>query len=334
MRPKRIVTSAAGSGHYRILSGLKWLILEGLARFDLKAVVSVADSGGDTGFWIRDEKGLLPPGDFAKCLVALSPYPEEMLREMFLTKFSEMGELTGHNPANMIFTQFHRASGGDPLIVLRALSQMFRAVGTILPVSLKPVTLGVKVEFQSGRTEWVWEEGRIDRLVYDPEFKGKRFRIIDARLKSSRIRMVTEVSEALLQADLIILGPGDLYTSVLPNLLVPGLARTIRSARAKVVYVCNLMTKHGETDGYRASDFVEQIESRLERKVDYLVCNNERPSQRILRRYAQERSHFVEPDLVSSEGRMVISRNLMSATDVARHNPKALALVIKEILNL
>jgi len=295
---KKIVVIGGGTGSFTILSGLKKYPVE------LTSIVSMMDSGGSTGI-LRDEFGVLPPGDVRRCLVALSD--STIMRELFEYRFKKGKALNGHTIGNLLLTALNEITGSDEEAILKA-SDILRIKGKVLPVTLDNCHLGA--EFANGKK--IIGEAKIGKQKVKHIFLTKKAKIF------------SEAKKAILEADLIILGPGDFYTSILPNLLVTGVTQAINKSKAKTVFVCNIMTK-GETKGFKAKDFVEELSKYLQSIPDFVLMNNKKPSLRVIKRYKKEGSEFVEPNYFG------IKRDLLRRTDYARHEPQKLA---KEIIKL
>lgn len=228
---------AIGGGH-----GLAQL-LEAVQQYagEITAVVSVADDGGSSGRLISALK-IIPPGDLRRCLLALSPEPT-LWRELFGYRFEE-GDVAGHSLGNLILTALTDVLGDFPA-ALRAVSAELRSIGQVVPVALRPLTLEAEIDGETVAGQHAISErrGELSGLRLDPPDEPAN----------------PEALEAIVGADQIILGPGSLYTSVLPALMVPGVVDSMNAASAKVVYVCNLVTQDGETLGMDAVDHVEAL---------------------------------------------------------------------------
>jgi uncharacterized cofD-like protein len=318
--PVRVVTIGGGSGQFALLSGLREL--EGI---DVTAVVSMMDSGGSTGR-LRDELGTLPPGDILKCVVALSPH-HTFARVILQKRFEKDQRLVGHNAGNMLLTMLSRYTGSFPSGVA-ALSEILEARGTILPVTTDQATL--VAELTDGSR--IFGEQAIDMP------RGhQREKIRDVFLvphHSDTIHVYPPVIDAIAKADYILVGPGDLFTSIIPNLIVPGVADALRASRASVVYIMNLMTKYGETHNFGAIDFVERLEAYLERKVDGIIYNSRLPAEEICRMYQAQKSECVilEPDNSYWAGRKVFAGDLLETDGtILRHHPRKLAALLQSI---
>ncbi|MBN2052365.1 YvcK family protein [Candidatus Woesearchaeota archaeon] len=309
---QKIVVIGGGTGSYTILRGLK------NHNIELTAIVSMMDSGGSTGR-LRDEFGFLPQGDVRRCLLALSP-DTGMLRKLFEYRFSRGVGLNGHNLGNLFLTALRDITGREEEAIREA-AKILNIKGRVLPVTTTNCQLGAILE----NNQVVVGETNIDIPRHDPELKIKKLFLVP------KPRAYNETIKAILAADKIIIGPGDLFTSVIPNLLVGGVVPAIKKSKAKKVYVCNIMTKYGETTGFKASDFVNELEKYLGKDVlNYLVCNNKKPSKALLEDYQKEKAEYVEPDLVSKKIRAV-KTDLLDNIDLARHNPEKLARTIMKL---
>lgn len=310
---KKIVVIGGGTGSYTVLRGLKRYPVE------ITAVVSMFDSGGSTGM-LRDEFGMLPPGDVRRCLVALA---EEngvnILRELFNYRFKEDSSLKGHSFGNLFLAALTETLGSEALAIKKA-SKVLNIKGRVLPVSLTNSHLYAALE--DGTV--VEGETNIDVPKHDGNLR------IDRVYLEPDAFIFDETEDAIAQADMIVIGPGDLYTSVIPNLLVRGLPEAIRKSPAKKVYVCNVMTKWGETNGFKASDYARAALGYLGMdKFDYMVCSTTNASEALLSKYAAERSFPVECDRDAKLfADKVLADDLALGSDIIRHDPDKLAAAI------
>jgi len=276
---ERIVCVGGGTGTFVVLSGLKKYCWP-------TAVVSMADNGGSTGR-LRDEFGVLPPGDVRRALVALSSESKSrILRDLFSYRFSQPGSLHGHNFGNLLLTVLADILGGEDKAIAEA-GRLLGIKGRVFPVTLEDTQL--LAEYENGKQ--LLGERFIDNASSGGNGRIRRISLIPGAKIFDRAR------EALLAADLIILGPGDLFTSVVPNLLVTGVPEAICSSGAKLVYISNLMTKYGQTDGFSVSDHLRVVETHLDRGMDYVLVNKAPIPQEILEWYKAEKSLPVEDDL-------------------------------------
>lgn len=320
-KKKKIVTIGGGTGQFTLLSGLR-----DLSDVDITAVVSMMDSGGSTGR-LRDEYGALPPGDALKCILALSPH-QTFARNVLLRRFIQDRRLKGHTAGNMLLTMLSQYTGSFQSGI-NALSEILDTRGTILPVTVDRATL--VAELTDGSR--IFGESAIDR----PEI-SQRESIRDVYLvphHGDSISVHPPVVDAIFDADVVVIGPGDLYTSIISNFAVPGVAETIRDTPAHIVYVLNIMTKYGETHGFTAIDFVEKIEKNINRSVQTMIYNTQLPESDIIENYKAEQSDpvFVSPNAVYWKDYNLYAADMLNASGgVIRHDSKKLAQLISDIL--
>lgn len=311
-----ITTIGGGTGTFHVLSGL------GKNRgLNLAAVVSVADSGGSTGE-LRDEFGILPPGDIRRAIVALSG-DTEVVRRLFEYRFKEGSGIAGHTVGNLLLTALSDIMG-DFERGIEELSGMFDVRGKVIPVTLDDVSLGVRLE----NGEQIIGETHIDIPLHDASVPIQEAFLLGGGRLNPRAR------EAIENSDYIIIGPGDLYTSIVPNLLCVGMAEALRATSARIVYVCNIMTKHGETDGFSIEDFVRVIEQYLGTgRLDYLLVNSGRLRPDLVEKYRAEGKTPVtlrDRAALTAKGIKIIERDFTSATDYIRHDPYKLARTVED----
>lgn len=313
MRGPKIVVIGGGTGLPNVLMGLKQY------TSNLTAVVSMADSGGSTGK-LRDEFGMLPPGDIRRSLIALSE-ETPMLKKLFAARF-DRGTLAGHSFGNLFITALREVTGSDEQALIEA-NKILNVRGQALPVTLNNTHLHARL--QNGKL--IVGETNIDIPKHNP-----KLRITEVFLKP-HARAYRRAVDAIRDADLIVIGPGDLYTSVIANLLVQGIPEAIRRSKAKKVYVCNLMTKHGETDGYTAADHLREVDRYLRSKVAYIVVNSKIPKSALLRRYAREHSFMVENDFpqLADLDAEVVQANLLREPVLVRHDAEKLGTVLMDL---
>lgn len=259
---KSVVVMGGGTGTYTILRGLKKFS----EQIEITAVVTMADSGGSTGR-LRDEFGMLPVGDARMALAALAAdnmEGESLLRDLFLYRFQNGNGLRGHNLGNLLLTALTDLLGNEAAAIAAA-SRILRLSGSVLPVTTNNSHLTAIYD------DGVFVEG--EHNIDDPEKDRFGHRIKELSLNPVAT-INNEVSAALRAADLIVIGPGDLYSSLLANIVVSGVPEAISSARAKVVYIANLMERLGQTEGMTVSDCVNEIERYLRRAPDVILINN------------------------------------------------------------
>ncbi len=313
-----IVIIGGGTGQFTILRGLKNY------RVELSSIVTMMDDGGSSGV-LRDEFGTLPPGDIRRCLVALSD-SSELMKELFQYRFRRGEGLKGHSFGNLFLTVLKDITGSDENAIKEA-ERILNIRGHVIPVTHDDVRLCAELE----NGEFIRGERFIP--LHDRKQKIKRI-FLSPQAKISR-----DAVKALTFADLIVLGPGDLFTSILANLLVDGVVETIRKSEAKKAFVCNLVTKAGETDGFKLSDFVSTMESYLGKNVlDYVIYNSKKPTPEIIKKYARQKSFFVQPDVNHARkitAAKFIAEDVISETEIVRHDSDKLAkLVVGLIQNL
>ncbi len=310
---KRIVVLGGGTGSFTILSGLK------LFPCSLTAVVNMMDSGGSSGR-LRDEFGVLPPGDLRQCLLALSPddHSGMVLRQLFAYRFNKGNGLDGHSFGNLFLTVLTEVTGSTEAAI-HEMGRLLNIKGEVLPVTLTDSNLHARLK--NGKT--VVGEANIDRRTVDIDVP------IDYIYLEPKAYVHPITAQALEAADAIVIGPGDLFTSILPNLLVEGVSAAILRSKAKKIYICNLMTKHGESDGFKASDFIRQVQTYLGSRTvpEHVLVNSESLPSAMAERYAQEDSHPVAFDEAECKrlAPHVVATPLMAVGHFVRHDPRRLA---------
>lgn len=320
-RSVRIAALGGGTGLSMVLRGLKRYVADGAEASekqpiaDLVAVVTVTDDGGSSG-QLRREYKVLPPGDIRNCMVALSS-DEDLLGKLFQYRFPIGRGLEGHSFGNLFVTALTDVMGDFPEAV-RVSSSVLSTRGRIYPSTAQNVTLeatladGARI---SGETNISRSKKRIERI----------------RLAPRHARPLPEVLKALRKADLILAGPGSLYTSIIPNLLVEEVQETIANARGTRVYIANLMTQPGETDHYSVADHVRAIyENTRTGLFDCVVINRTRVTPKLLRRYRQQGADPVDPSLEELDRMKVrhISADLLHQDGLIRHDHVRLARLL------
>lgn len=311
-RGPKIVVLGGGTGLSTLLRGLK------IYSANITAIVTVADDGGSSGR-LRREIGVLPPGDIRNCLAALAD-EEKLLTELFQYRFRAGDGLAGHSFGNLFLTVMSEVTG-DLERAIAASSKVLAIRGQVLPSTLSDMRLwaeltdGRRIEGESNITEARGKIARIGCIPANPPALPKAL-------------------QAIQEADYLIIGPGSLYTSIIPNLLVPEIADAIAQSQAPRIYVCNIMTQPGETDGYTVADHIRSIDRVTGQKLfDAVLVQKTSPSAQSLIRYAQEQSHpvFFDREDVVRLGRRTIVANVMdedAATGLLRHNSDRLARVL------
>ena len=311
-RGPKIVAIGGGTGLSTLLRGLKDY------SSNITAIVTVADDGGSSGR-LRREIGVLPPGDIRNCLAAFAD-EEKLLTELFQYRFSAGDGLVGHSFGNLFLTAMSDITG-DLEQAIAASSRVLAIRGEVLPATLTDVNLwaelddGRRIEGESSITE---AQGKILKIGCTPENPPALPRAL----------------EAIQEADYIIIGPGSLYTSIIPNLLVPDIARAISESKAPRIYVCNIMTQEGETQGYSVAEHILAIDKACGIALfDAVLVQGKSPSEKTLIRYAQQKAHpvFVDREAIKELGRRIVVANVMDEDEVTgliRHNSHRLATVL------
>jgi uncharacterized cofD-like protein len=322
----RVVAIGGGTGLSMLLRGLKRFIARRRNESgrhpisDLAASATVTDDGGSSGR-LRREYRVLPPGDIRNCMVALSQ-DEALLGRLFQYRFHEGRGLRGHSFGNLFLTALSHVTG-DFSEAVRVSGEVLAIRGRIFPTTLENVSL-----------EAVMTDGEIVSGETHITKSGKKIRRL--RLHPRHVRPLPEVLEAIQKADLILVGPGSLYTSILPNLLVSGVAEAIEQSSATRVYVANLMTQPGETDAFSLADHIRVIYKHTGRKIfDWVVASNQQISVEVARRYIRRGAEPVRVDMpeLQKMGVRCLLDNLLEEHGVVRHNGDRLSqLLIEEFI--
>lgn len=311
----RIVVIGGGTGLPVLLRGLKQYPV------DITAIVTVADDGGSSGR-LRENLHIPPPGDIRNVLASLSDV-EPLVEEMFQHRFKTANELSGHSLGNLILAAMTSITGNF-VHAIQEMSKILNVRGKVLPAANQSVVLHAEME-----------DGAIVSGESKIPYSGKKIKKVYLTSKSS-IRPLPESIQAIRQADLIIIGPGSLYTSILPNLLVPRLGDEVCNSLAKKVYICNLMTQAGETHGFTASDHVKAIYDHMNCAfINTILVNNEEIPPDIQLRYNEELADPVQYDLpkLSELGLEVVHADIAYQENGAlRHDPKKVAKILYSLL--
>lgn len=320
---KKITVIGGGTGSFVVLSGLKKYPL------DLSVVVTMMDSGGSTGR-LRDQLGILPPGDLRQCLVALSEAPV-LWRKLFLYRF-EKGDLKGHNFGNIFLAALEKVSCSYDEAI-DTVSFVLKTKGKVIPVTYDKVHL--VAQYKNGNK--LTGEGLID------ENHSEKTQITEAYLEPKSKANPKAIS-SIVDSDFIVVGPGDLYTSIIPVLLVNGIKEAIKKSRAKIIYIMNLMTKSGQTTNYKASNHIDDLNRYLGCHPDYVLINNGKISSDILTSYKRYNEVRVENDL-NKNGYKILEVDLVdnkkiekSGSDILyrsilRHDSEKVAKILDIIFN-
>ncbi|MDP4106695.1 MAG: YvcK family protein [Bacillota bacterium] len=310
----RIVIIGGGTGLPVLLRGLKQYPV------DITAIVTVADDGGSSGR-LRDDLHIPPPGDIRNVLAALSDV-EPLIEEMFQHRFKTSNELSGHSLGNLILAAMTSITG-DFVHAIQEMSKVLNVHGKVLPAANVSVVLNAELE-----------DGTIITGESKIPYSGKRIKKVFLTPKD--IRPLPETIQAIRNADMIILGPGSLYTSILPNLLVPILGQEVCRSSAKKVYICNLMTQAGETFGFTASDHIKALYDHLcFGFIDTILINNVEVPKDVQLRYNRELAYPVYYDLpvLDQMGLEVAAADIAVLENGAlRHDPKKVAEILYNLL--
>jgi len=311
------------------------VVLEGLKEYrdlNLSVIVGMMDDGGSNAV-VRDEFGLLPLSDIRKSIMALADSGNnDMLRKLFTYRFSEGENIKGHTMGNLLMIAMTDIMGNE-VEAIEMFKIMFNIRGNIYPVTLDDVRL--VAEYSDGSK--VVGEHLIDEIQEDK--KIKKFYL------DSKARIYSEAKECIEDSDYIILGPGDLFTTMLPNLLVDGVSKSLRKSRGKIIYISNLMTRLGQTRHRTQKEIIKLIEGYIGRNIDYVLINNGRLPQEAFKRYVAEGENLIIDDIKHDKTKRIIRTDLV-ANDVInrekgdtlrrsliRHDSKKLAKELYKVFN-
>ncbi|MCA1031533.1 YvcK family protein [Bacillus timonensis] len=310
----KIVIIGGGTGLSVLLRGLKYYPV------DITAIVTVADDGGSSGR-LRNEMDIPPPGDIRNVLAALSDV-EPLVEDLFQHRFQNGNGLSGHSLGNLILAAMTTITG-DFVHAIQEMSKVLNVRGRVLPAANRSVVLHAEMEdgsIVSGESKIPYSGKRIKRVFLSPD----------------HIEPLQEALSVIKQADLIILGPGSLYTSILPNLLVPKIGEAVKKAKGKKIYICNVMTQAGETLDYTASDHVEALNQHMNGSfIDTILVNDEEIPDFIRERYAQELAQpvFYDVEKLKSLGLEILHDKIISYEEkVIRHDTKKVASLLYNLL--
>lgn len=317
-----LVTLGGGTGLSTLLAGLKRLVGDSKSSdmwiSNLSAIVTVSDDGGSSGR-LRDELQMLPPGDIRNCMIALSE-DSTLLARLFRYRFRGQGELGGHSFGNLFLAALTEVTG-DFTEAVKLSSEILASKGHIYPATISDVRLVAELE-----------DGTVVRGETQISASGVPIRRL--RLEPEQCLPLPEVLRAIRAADIITVGPGSLYTSILPNLLVARVSHAIGESSATKIFICNLMTQPGETDNYSARQHLETIKRYApEIRFDFVIVNSRRISQEQSERYALEGAHQIgiddDPiDNVVDKSTQIIHADLLEAGEKVRHDSALLAGVV------
>lgn len=319
---KKITVIGGGTGTFVVLSGLKQFPV------DLGVIVTMMDSGGSTGR-LRDQLGVLPPGDLRQCLVALSEAPL-LWRKLFLYRFGA-GDFSGHNFGNLFISALEKVCTNYDDVIATA-SYVLKTKGKVIPVTFAKTNLCV--QYQSGKI--IKDEDKIEDNIHESSPIEKAYLEPSAVPNKKALQRIKE-------SDIIIIGPGDLYTSIIPVLLVEKIKEAINSAKAKIFFIMNLMTKSGQTNNFKASNHLHDLHKYLGKFPDVIVLNSGKIPPNMLNWYEQHNEKVVENDLLAGgyKGKIIENDFINSqpfekeATDtltrsILRHDPTKLANTLKQ----
>lgn len=312
-RVPKVVVLGGGTGMPVLLQGLKNYPLH------LSTIVTVADDGGSTGM-IRKKINVPAPGDIRNVIAALSNADEE-LNTLFQHRFKSANELSGHSLGNLVLVAMNSLTG-DFYSAVEKVSQLFKVKGDIFPVVKESVILHAKMTdgtVVTGESNIPHEHKVIERIFLTPEY----------------VEPNPKAVAAIKEADLVVISPGSLYTSILPNLILGGVVDALNQSKAKVVYVCNVMTQNGETDGYTAKDHIEAIYRHIgENTIDSVILHNKEIDDKVLDLYEQENAKPVIYDKakLSTLGIELIEEDIIDySKQMVRHNTEKIAKLLYEM---
>jgi len=321
---KNIVTIGGGTGTSVVLSALKKI-----PHLDLNAIISVSDSGGSTGR-LRDEFGFLPVGDLRQALAAMaSNGHNDWIRQLLLYRFEKCEGLKGHNLGNLILTALQDMSGST-VNALEIASKIFRLRGAVIPVTTQDIQLVTK--YENG-------DVKIGEKALDEENGG--IKIVKMTTKPMA-KIYKKAAEVIKDASYIVIGPGDLYASIMANLVISGVPEAVKKSKAKVIFIVNLMTKYTQTHRMSAKDHLSLIENSIGKKVDLILMNNAKIPKDIENVYLADNEYLVVDDL--SDDKRVIRANLVKPVKIEksrcdtvhrsylRHDSKNLEMVFRKII--
>lgn len=329
-KKKKIVVIGGGTGTYTALLGLKKYPV------DLSAIISMTDSGGSNRV-IRDEFGLLPTSDIRQCMVALaSENSDELLRKLFTYRYNQGTGISGMTYGNLFMAALTDIYGDQEKAIEKTCG-ILNVKGEIIPVTFDNAHLVAR--YDNG--EQVLGEHYID----EPDERLGQHRIVELEI-FPKAKANKKALKAIKEANLIVLGPGDLHTSIICNLVVDGVAEAVKKSKAKKIFVLNLMTKFGQTNGFNASDHVEELEKYLGKGViDVCLVNRTKKFPRgVLARYKEEKAYPVKDDLEKNRGVKIVRRSFIAnevyskpksdklKRSLIRHNPAKLARAIISLL--
>jgi len=331
MKKKNVVTIGGGTGSFMLLSGLKKYPV------NLSAVISMTDDGGSTGM-LRDELDVLPPGDVRQCLVALSD-SSDTLRQLMNYRF-EKGGLKGHSFGNLLLSALEKINGGFSKGIEKAV-RILNVKGEVIPVTDQDTNLYMRL--------------KNGKLLNGEEQINHNYSIEKIGIRKNYLRPKARANKKAIQkireADIIIIGPGNHYCSIVPNFLVKGIPEAIKKSKAKVVYNCNLVNKKGHTEKFALNDYVDSINSYIGKKrIDFVTFNSKKPSRKLIEKYKNQREmlisfngnsesgnkhRIIRADILSNKGVKYSKADVLAGQrSLIRHDSDKLAKVLMMILEL
>lgn len=311
-----------------VIGGKKGIanVLKGIKKYpvNITAIVNTFDSGGSSGI-LRREFSTLPFGDIRGALVSLAPNTKDsLLPHLFDFRFKKKGSLQEHSFGN-IFLQALTSVLGNEIKAIQKASKILNIKGRVLPISLDNAHPHALLE--NGKV--IKGEMNIDVPKHDGNIKIKKIYL------QPMARIYKKSRDAILKADFIIIGPGDLYTSILPNVLVDGFSDAIKKTKAKIVYITNIMTKWGETNDFEASDFVNVLLKYLKKKkIDFIICNSKIPKISMIKKYAKAKAIPVvmDYDKLKKYAKKIIFQDVIFQFNIIKHHPEKLAKILINLL--
>jgi uncharacterized cofD-like protein len=312
----KIIVMGGGTGVFNTLMSLKNYPI------DLTAIVSIADDGGSSGV-LREEFGILPPGDIRRALIALAPESAKSLTKLFTYRFENGSGLKGHSFGNLFITALTDTTKNFNTAVHTA-GRILNIKGNVIPVSLEECRLIAKLK--SG--VFIFGETNIDI----PDNKKEKI-LIDKVFLNKKVKANPEAIKEIKKADYIIVGPGDLYTSIIPNFLVSGIKDAFEKSKAKKIYVCNIVTKFSETNDFKAIDFLKTLEKYICKNCfDYLILNDYKQiPQRLINIYKKEKKQVVKfkiKDFEKYKKLNIVIGDIVNKNKLLRHNNKKLGKML------
>ncbi len=318
----KVVVIGGGTGVFNILTSLKNYPI------DLSAIVTIADDGGSSGA-LREDFGILPPGDIRRALVALAPETSTKIIDLFNYRFNIGNGLKGHSFGNLFLTALERINGNFNQAIKDA-GEILNIKGRVIPVSLKECKLVAKLDDGS----FVFGETNIDI----PKKYKKTF-VIKKLFLNHPVDANPDALKAIRAADYIVVGPGDLYTSIVPNFLVSKIKNCFAKSKAKKIYICNIMTKFSETNGFRAVDFLNILEKYICKNCfDFCVINDyRRIPKKLLSKYKREKKSvpvFSNNDFKNYKKLKIIFKEIAKTNNLLRHDPEKIGdILYNEIIS-